>query len=229
MFSAKTVLIKIKLAGDKIFGTICDELYWRYRHLLKDSNWADEYLSVKSVNHPHRKFLTDKIACQYPFNTVFEMGSASGPNLLVLAKKFPKANFYGTDISKRAVETGQRYFRKNDIGNIFLSQAKAEEAKEFKDKSIDIIFTDALLIYIGPDKINSVAKEIMRIAKKRVFLCEWHNNASSYFFDEHWVYNYISIFENFVSREKIKVTQLPENLWEGKWKKNGHIIEIEVE
>src|SRR4030042_2921121 len=151
----KKFLRLIKRSANKIFGTKVDELFWKFRHIF-DRKWPESYISQESINHPHRKFLIDKISVYYPFENILEIGCASGPNLYLLAKKFPEIKLYGIDISKKAIEVGKEYFKKENINNIFLSEGKAGELKKFGDKSIDVIFTDATLIYEGPDRINLI-------------------------------------------------------------------------
>jgi len=222
----KPVLRKIKRLADKFFGTRIDELYWKYRHIF-DKKWAEEgYISKEAINHPHRKLLIDKISEYYPFETVLEIGCASGPNLYLLAKKFPKVKFYGTDISYSAIETGKEIFKKANIKNVFLHSVKAEELKNFKNKSIDIIITDALLVYIAPDKINLVIREIFRVTKKAIILCEWYHEAPAPLYKDHWIHDYRHLFSNFVSEEKIKFTKIPPEVWGGNWGKFGYLVEI---
>ena len=180
----KIILRQIKRSANKIFGTKIDELYWKFRHIF-DKKWAESYISKESINHPHRKFLIDIISNYFPFESVLEIGCASGPNLYLLAKKFPKTKFYGIDISEKAIETGRDYFKKERIENVFLESGRAEDLKKFPDKSINLIFTDATLIYEGPDKIESIIKEMIRVAKKSIILCEQHTESSSIFYKDH--------------------------------------------
>ena len=160
------LLRKIKRLANKIAGTKVDELYWRFRHFI-DRSWAESYISKESINHPHRKLLVDKISAYYPFDNVLEIGCASGPNLYLLANKFPNAKLYGIDISERAIKIGKEFFKKENMRNVSLDSGKADDLKKFKDKSIDIIFTDATLIYEGLDKIDLAIREMLRVAKKQ--------------------------------------------------------------
>jgi len=221
----KKLLRKIKRFLDKVLGTKSDELYWKSRHFF-NKKWAEKYISEESLNHPHRKFLIDKISACVPFENVLEIGCASGPNLYLLAKKFPNIKIYGVDISKKAVMTGQKWFQKQNIRNISLFSGRAENLSQFSDKAIDIIFTDAVLICIGPDKIKKLINEMLRVAKKAIILNEWHSDDFEHFCDDHWVHNYKLLFKKFIPEEKIKFTKLPENLWGGNWSKFGYIIEI---
>jgi len=222
---AKLPLRKIKRLANRIFGSKMDELFWKFRHLF-DRKWSENYISQQSIHSPFRKFFVEKISTYFPFDSVLEIGCASGPNLYLLAKKLPQAKFYGIDISKKAIEIGQEYFRKENIQNVFLETRKAENLKKFQDKSIDIIFTDAVLVCIDPDKIDSVIKEIFRVAKKAIIFCEWHSDSPKSLYIDHWAHNYKLLLSGFVSNEKIKFTKIPETLWGGTWGQLGYIIEV---
>jgi len=219
-------LKNIKKLINKLFGTFGDELYWRFRHLFADPKWAENYISENSISHAHRQFLIDKIAAYAPIENILEIGCASGPNLYLLKKRFPNIKTFGIDISKYAVRVGQEWFNNEKITDFKFSEGKADDLREFSDKSIDIIFTDAILIYIGPEKIRKVIKEIMRVARKAVILNERHDSSTFCSYKDHWIYNYEALLSNFINIEKIMITKIPKELWpvEG-WKEFGAVIE----
>jgi ubiquinone/menaquinone biosynthesis C-methylase UbiE len=111
---------------------------------------------------------------------------------------------------------------------VSLSVCKAEDLSSFSDKSIDVIFTDALFIYIGPDKIEKVIKEFIRVAKKVMIFNEWHSEGLTPIYNDHWIYNYEKMFVKFVSKNSIQITKIPAELWGGDWTEYGHIIEVKL-
>lgn len=150
--------------------SIITDKEWSNRHLYDGEDWIEGYW--RSRNHPHRSFLVERI-CKFSPNSVLEIGCACGPNLYHIAKKFPDAEVRGIDINPIAVEKGNEYFQQGAISNVKLEVGKAQELKQFADKSFDVVFTDAVLIYISPDEIKQVVKEIFRIGRVLV-LNEWH-------------------------------------------------------
>jgi ubiquinone/menaquinone biosynthesis C-methylase UbiE len=143
---------------------------WATRH-LREKNWAEDYW--KSRDEPHRLFLVEKICKYAPINRILEIGCASGPNLYRIAEKFPEADVRGIDISLVAVEKGNEWFRQERFSNVKLEVGKAQDLKQFPDKTFDVVFTDAVLIYISPDEIKQTIKEMLRIGRT-VVLNEWH-------------------------------------------------------
>ena len=153
----------------KMHRIITDE-EWTTRH-LSEENWAENYW--KSRDDPHRLFLIEKICKYAPLNRILEVGCASGPNLYHVAKRFPEADVRGIDISPVAAQKGNEWFKQAGLLNVKLEVGKAQDLKQFADKSFDVVFTDAVLIYISPNKIKQTVREMLRISRV-VVLNEWH-------------------------------------------------------
>ena len=225
----KSFLRKIKNLAYKVLGSKIEEIYWRFRHIF-NKDWAEKYVSEDSLNSPPRQSLINSVSKYAPFDSVFEVGCASGPNLYLLAKKFPQAKIYGSDISKEAINFGKRYFEEQKIKNVEFFHNQAEKSfKNFADKSIDIIFSDATLIYLDQKKITATIKEMFRVGRKALIFVEWHTELPSSIFDDHWIHNYRNLLTKFISSEKIKFTKIPENILAGNWAKYGYIIEVNLE
>lgn len=211
----------------KVFGTKIEEKRWVEKGI-------DEILGYwEGRNHPRRQFLVEKIGVFSPFSTILEAGCICGPNLYLLAKKFPQAKIKGIDINPLAIKIGKELFKEEGIKNVALLEGKADELSQFQDKSFDIVFTDALLIYIGPDKIGKVLKEMARISKKGLILAEWHiPEGEVEIYDPHigvWRRNYVALLNNFFPKEKIYVSKTPSEFCpDNNWQKFGYIIEVKL-
>lgn len=205
-----------------ILGTEFNELVWRYRHVYK-RGWAENVIDT----HPRRQLLIQKISAYEPFTDALEIGCASGSNLYLLARRFPHARFVGIDINPNAIGKGTAFFKKQGIRNVSLFVGKADELERFSDKSFDIVFTDAVLIYIGPDKIKKIAMELKRIARKAIILVELYVEEESglgNFKEKWWLRNYTKLFQSFDCQ--INIIKIPPEVWGGNWGMFGYIIEI---
>ena len=235
---------KFRYLEERLLGTRITEKEWATRHLRRGNDWNDtKHLGdndewVKSYwdsrDHGHRPFLLEHISKFSAISSILEIGCNCGPNLYLLARKFPEAQLVGIDINPAAVQKGNEWFAQEGIKNVKLLVGKADELEKFEDKSFDIVFTDAVLIYIGPDKIIEVMKGMLRIASKAVILLEWHS------FDHasnplgvhvgHWMRDYIALLQKFVPEKTIRVIKMPEQFWSDKyWQKYGAVIEVTVE
>ncbi len=221
----KKLLRALKRIADKIFGTRADEFFWRFRHIIHDKTWAENYISPEALKHAHRKLLLQVISRYAPLENVLEVGCASGPNLILLSKRFPKTEFWGIDISRRAIAVGKNYVKEHAISNIHLETGSADEIEKFPDRSFDVVFTDAMLIYIGPEKIKKVLNEIVRVAKHSIVLVEWCSEKNHTYEADHWVYNWKTLFEE-LGLSNARITHLSDSSWKGEWAKHGCIIEV---
>jgi ubiquinone/menaquinone biosynthesis C-methylase UbiE len=111
-----------------------------------------------------------------------------------------------------------------------LSVGKADDLRQFRDKGFDVVFTDAVLIYVGPDKIKKVVKEMLRVARKALIFFEYYDFDSGSnplgIYAGHWKRDYAMLLREFLPKDKIMVTRLPEELWaDEKWQKCGAVIE----
>lgn len=238
-FALKPIHLK-----ELMVGTKAREKEWATRHLHEgerrrddwgkgSGDWIKGYWN--SQNHSHRPFLIEKISSFSPISSILEIGCNCGPNLYLLAKKFPDAEIRGIDINPVAVQKGNEWLTQEGISNVKLLVGKADELEQFEDRSFDIVFTDAVLIYVGPDKIKEVMKGIIRIARRALILVEWHcfepqrKNPNGFGVYHHgsWKRDYVALLKQFVRAEQIRVTKIPEDIWPDKnWETFGAIVEV---
>ena len=213
-----------------ILGTKLQELIWKTRHIFRDDRWPKE--CRETIGHPRRQILIERISFYVPFDSILEIGCSSGANLHLLAREYPYVRLYGIDINAKAIKEGNAYLRQQGIANVGLFISRADELKQFGDKTIDIVFTDATLMYIGVDKIRKVIEEMKRVSCKGLLLSEWHSEDNSrphLLYDGHWVYNYKALLANYFYSDTITVSRHPEDLWNDEaWRKFGSIIEVRL-
>ncbi|MFC2046715.1 class I SAM-dependent methyltransferase [Chloroflexota bacterium] len=221
--------LQLQHLTELLIGTKAGERRWATRSIAK-SYWDNR-------DHRNTHFLCERIATFSPAHSIFEVGCASGPNLYLLAKRFPQAQITGVDINQAAIEYGNVQFAHEGISNVKLLVRKADELGEFQDRAFDITFTSALLIYIGPDRIKEVIKGMIRITQQALVLMELHRfepNAKDAFglgiyWYGNWLRDYVALLKQFVPEEQIRVTKIPEDVWPGEpWKELGAVIEVDM-
>lgn len=211
-----------------LLGTRVKERQWATRHLRKGERRRDDWGKgsndgIKgyrdSRNHLHRPFLIEAISKFNP-SSILEIGCNCGPNLYLLAKKFPDAEIIGIDINPVAVQKGNEWFAQEGISNIKLLESKADELEQFHDKSFDVVFTWAVLILVRLDKIKEVMKEMIRITRKRLIILEMYgkdkNKGLGFYHGIYWKRDYVALLRQFIPdfpEDKIHITKFPEDLW----------------
>lgn len=200
-------------------STEAHKKYWKNR----DIDWNKEYSST--WNHPHRQMIIDVLR-SISFQSVLELGCASGPNLYRISKDFPGVKIGGIDINTDAIETArslmpQGVFQVDSVENVF-----------FSDKSVDVVLCDAALIYVGPIRIHKVMNELRRIARNDIILVEFHSGniferlgiwwASGYF-----SYNYKKLLKKYGFYD-IAFRKIPGSVWGYPWSKWGFVIHAKI-
>jgi ubiquinone/menaquinone biosynthesis C-methylase UbiE len=210
---------------NKIFKTsFFDELYWKYR-LNFEGDWKQgDYKD--SVDHPHREEII-KILKSIPDifgKSILEIGCNSGPNLIKIKNNFPMGQLAGIDISERAIKEGQRLLPEADL------RVGTADKLPWPDKSFDVVLADAILMYIGPDKIQKVISEMIRVAKDMIIIVDFHYGNK--IFGEvncgHWMRNYYKLFNLFDLKPEIK--KITPEMWPSKmWSTFGHFITVNLD
>ena len=198
---------------ERIFGTNFTRIIWKHAK-------TEGYLA--SINHSHRRMLLEIIK-KYNPQSVLEIGCSGGTNLYLIGKELPACKIFGTDINQRAVEVGKKLFGKQKMeSNLLVADI---EKQPFPDKNFDIVLTDAVLIYVGPDRIKRVVDEMKRLAKKAIIMVERHNDgdsASGKWYENICRRNYKKLFMG----HKTIFTKIPSEIWGGDWGRDGCIIEV---
>ncbi len=207
-----------------ILGTKLQQLIWRTKHLYKGKRWAEDY--QKSTDHPHRKQIVEAVSLFDPFESVLEIGCNSGPNLILLYEKFPNARFVGIDINKAAIDQGKRYVTEKKINNIEFFVKRAHKLNNLENKSIDVAFTDAVLLLIAKDQITNVLQEMERISRKGFILNEYHSPslANGNYEKGRWVYNYVKLINQLFPSARVNVTKSA--FTGGDWDKYGALVQV---
>jgi ubiquinone/menaquinone biosynthesis C-methylase UbiE len=187
----------------------------------------------ESVNHPHRDLLLSKVSAYSP-SSVLEIGCNSGPNLLRIARAFPSAKLRGIDINRQSIDVGKKMFEESGIKNVDLDVGRADELGVFGDKSFDVVLTDAVLIYIGKDKIDTVASEMLRIAKKAIVMVEYQDSKAegrgSFIMKKgYWARDYAALFKPMKDVAEVRMTKITREIWDDDyWSSLGHVVEVRL-
>lgn len=143
-------------------GTKYFEKYWQSRK----ADWKVSYLD--SWTHPHRKVIVE-ILKTIPWLSLLEIGCNAGPNLLAIVKNIPNRQVGGIDINPEAIELAKKTFQ-----NAYLKVNAADDIM-MSDKSVDVVLSDMMYIYVDQHQIGKYIKEIKRIARNYIVLCEFHS------------------------------------------------------
>lgn len=173
-------------------------------------DWKNEYL--KTWNHPHR-YMISAVLATIPWKSLLEIGCGAGANLINILKHFQGRQLGGIDINPEAIAVAQKAFS----GGQF--RVNSADDIMFSDKATDVVLSDMCLIYVGPWQINKYIREIKRITRNYVVLCEFHSPSlwkrlNLLFHSGHHAYNYRKLLTKHGFYD-IQVKKIPPDLWPG--------------
>jgi ubiquinone/menaquinone biosynthesis C-methylase UbiE len=177
----------------------------------------------------HREFLVSQISSHSSVDSLLEIGCGAAPNLLLISESYPDSKLHGIDINSGAIKMGKKLARESGKTNIFLRSGRADDLAEFADKSIDIVISDAVIMYIGPDKIHAFIDEAIRVGRRSIILNEWHSMDGKlhHYHYGHWVHDYEKLFLDHASVRSVSITKIPAEIFGGPgWEEFGCVINI---
>lgn len=229
-------------------GILPSALYLALRKAFFSCLWKkEEGLAKKGLGEHHptianseRAVLIEHLVEAYPFASLLELGSAFGKNFHILAPLFPNVTMLGIDADVSIIPGANAYLHERGLLNAKLSHGRMEELSHIPDKSFDIVYTSASLLYVPANAIELVVSNMLRIAKKRVLILEQHVE-NNYYKDQargvfvqgqgseqgFWLRDYMKLLSQFVPQEKIVLTKISNPIWPTEqWKQHAYLIEV---
>lgn len=203
--------------------------YWRERKI----DWKQSYLEGVDEatgrplwNHPHRELLV-WVLKSFHWISLWEVGCGAGANLVKITKELPGRQLGGSDINPDAIASCEQTF------NGAKFHVESVEDMLLSDKAVDVMLSDATLIYVGPRNIRKTLREMVRCTRNVIVLCE--------FYDPRWykrwwfrlkhgynAHDYKTLLEKEGCYD-VQATKIPDGYWPGfPWSTYGHIIVAKI-
>jgi SAM-dependent methyltransferase len=205
-------------------GTRFQELKWARRGPQEIARGRS------SLDHPHRHVIVGHLARLGSWTSLLEVGSGYGPNLHHLAKRFPTAELYGIDINPLSVSMGSAWLREAGVGWVHLMVGRAHDLQRFRDGEFDLVLTNALLMYIGPDRIDQTIRGMLRVARRYLVMIEHHwpeddSQGAGRFVSGRWMRDYVALLRRCAPHDHVELTKVPAAIWDDEgWRRYGHIV-----
>lgn len=227
-----------------------EPLWRKIRDLAWRRYWrAEEARQSKSHGRPvsglalsERGTLVERIGDHYPFASVLEIGCAYGQNFHTLAPLFPAVKMLGIDRSRDSIEGGNVVLRESGIMNAVLEVGEGENLERFANRSFDIVYCSACLLYVRANTVERVVKEMLRVARKRVLILEQHaenpsfpNQALGTFVQRpgdvqgYWIRDYRALLKRFIPEDRFTLTRVPKPSWaQEQWRDLAYLVDVQV-
>lgn len=179
--------------------------YWHDRKI----DWDRSYLAT--WNHPHRDIIVALLK-NAGIKSLFEVGCGPGANLVRIVKEIPGLQLGGCDVNEDAIKLARETFKG---GRFYVDKGNDTM---LSDKAVDVVLSDMALIYVGPLQIRSYLREMKRIGRMYVLLCEFHSPSFwkrlTARFGGYHVYDYQKLLES-EGFYNVHVQHIPPQLWPG--------------
>jgi SAM-dependent methyltransferase len=202
---------------------------WTLKYLLGHSNYVPDFDTL--LARAHRRYLLDVINTLGPWRSALEIGCGRGANLYLLARANPGAVLAGVDISALAVRQTRAELDRRALSSVRLEVSDAVALTAFTDDSFDVVFSDAVHMYVPPDRIATALGEMARTARMGVVISTWHEDsvagAQPWRHDEGaWVYDYPRLLrENFGLSASL--VPYPNGAWQdARWLRYGCVVRV---
>ncbi len=227
-----------------LIGTFINETIWKYKHFL-NKNFRKE-VNNDGINNMSQIQIVKTIKKFNNVNSLIDIGFGLGVDLKAIRKNFKFFHLYGIDINFQMVSDLKVHFKKNNDNRTTLYQSSVYNLAQIQDKQADILLSNAVLMFIGPDKIHKAIKEFERVTNKIIILNEYNydktiNKISKeekkllfgsnemYYKGGRWIYNYKKLFEDLIPNVSIKTFPSKKNCHvKDDWSIFGSLLVIEL-
>ena len=151
--------------SEQIKSTAFEKMDKMYRHQRYFYDFTRKYYLLG-----RDKLIEEMNVCEG--ENVLEIGCGTGRNLEILAKKYPKTNFFGLDASVAMLETAQKKIDSKGLENVELKTALADDFlfdKTFElEKPFDTIYFSYSISMI-PTWQESIQNALANLKSERSF------------------------------------------------------------
>lgn len=214
--------------------------FWKSRR--SESSDVLDPQGVQSLRFSERAVLIEAIVSSYPFRSVLEVGCAYGQNMHIYASLFPAVQITGVDRSEATISGAIAAANEKNLSHVHFAVHDAADLSAFPDRSFDIVYTCACLLYVDANGILQVMRELVRVTSRKLLLVELHSKNPSFSgqgsgvfvprpgtLSGYWLRDYESLLLQLLPSEKFTVQSIPNALWRGEqWDKYGVIIEVTI-
>lgn len=131
--------------------------------------WIKQSARYTRLKDPSTKIVIDEISKNIKnnkFNSVLEVGAGDGRLIGGLSNKYENVKYCSTDINPELSKfVEKKYLNVRSFVDDVVDTS-------FKINSFELVYTYQVLQHVPPDEIERAIKELMRVAKKEVWMWE---------------------------------------------------------
>ena len=218
--------------------------YWRHfwEREAQEEERSRGIPSTLPIAGSERAVLAEAIGDSFPFSTLLEFGCGYGQNFFTIAKQYPRAELVGFDINGQQVREGMNLLHTHGLRHVTLVEADAKNIERFSDNTFDLGICCGFMLYLGPDIIEQVCREMLRVCRRRILLMEQHVSGLPVAQEilglqvrdeprgfEYWIRDYEKLFAHVSPKSRTTATKVPYPRWiVERWQEDGHLITVDI-
>jgi SAM-dependent methyltransferase len=185
------------------------------------------------IRQPHRPLIRDHVLSFGAVSTVLEVGCGRGANLYGLARSGASPALLGVDLSALAVSQAREELALRGVVPLRLEVATATDLSAFPDRSADVVFSDAVLMYVPPRELALALGEMLRVARLGIVVSGWHaerpeGEEPSLYDEGTWIHD-LSASLRRLACGNVRVIRYPDGVWsDRRWQDYGVIITAKI-
>lgn len=202
---------------------------WTLKYILGNPSQVPDLDTL--ITRPHRAQLLDALDGLGEWRSALEVGCGRGANLYLLSRRHPQATLTGIDVSASVIKQTRLEFARRGLPTVNLHIADAMDLSAFPSGGFDVVFSDAVHMYVPPASIVAALRETLRISRLGAVISTWHENAAAdkqpWRYDEGtWVYDYQRLFmENFGLA--VELMPYSADAWgDARWRRYGCLLRV---
>jgi SAM-dependent methyltransferase len=194
-----------------VFVRARDSGYWQRHWKERSGRGLESYSERTELNN----WLARQIVGLTP-KSVLELGCNVGGNLREIALLDPSIQLSGIELSRDAIDFGNREVIL--AGTKIIQGSMADASSLFEGKA-DVVFSSAATMHCDDDIFAKAKEAALSIARKAVVHLEYHawtpadlhngRQWRSSFLSDRWIRNYVSEYENDPRVESIETRAVP--------------------
>ena len=203
---------------------------------------VEEKTSIELLRDSERGVILESIFRGVPLKKILEVGCGCGQNFWFLKRLLPNTPLTGVERDKSLFVEGERLVNQLKLKNINFVPATPTNKLPFEDKSFDLSYTCAALLYTDAHQIEFVIAEMIRVTKFRIVLLEQHKVDPGYSEQNlgvwvsklngsggYWIRDYEKLLSKFVQVKSVKMSKVKKPRFLGEsWQETAFLIEAEL-
>lgn len=207
------------------------KLFWFFNWYVQELKEAKE-LGFKSkipIRGSERATLIETLLSSED-NTFLEVGFGYGQNLHILKEFIESENLFSLELNKERVLA-----TKENLPDLPYSLGDIV-CLPYQDKSIDVVFTSAVLLYLNYSDVQKALLEMMRVARNRIVILEQECSGEDQELSggvvggTYWVRDYQKLLRDLSPISTINLVNIIHPRWPiESWETMGVVLEVSLE